>query len=129
MLTMGHKSAPVDKRRSAGVTRPQFRPIQSAPSGTIVQRAGSCTCGGSCPQCKAGDIHSQADARPGAISLSPISLVLAMAPTEHEPRLTVSEPGDQLEQEADRMTALVMGISEPPHRASAISAGLGLSPF
>jgi hypothetical protein len=69
-----------------------FAKTASTLDGAMIRRKSGCSCGGGCPGCKdeLDDLHVQT-------------------------KLEVSAPGDQFEQEADRMAEQVMRIAEPHH--------------
>lgn len=73
------------------------RPPAVAPPGPERRAFRSCSCGGSCPRCQ------------GALPW--------------QPKLAVSQPGDMLEQEADRVADMVMRAPGPDLGAIPISAG------
>lgn len=88
-------SEPARKQRAAIHPAPipvWFAKTASMLDGTMIQRKSGCSCGGGCPSCKdeLDDLHVQT-------------------------KLEISAPGDQFEQEADRMAEQVMRISEPHH--------------
>jgi peptidoglycan hydrolase-like protein with peptidoglycan-binding domain len=92
------------KRNEMTATRKTTQPTHAAPTlassdPRIVQRKAACACGGTCPHCMSE--HLQA-------------------------KLSVSEPGDPLEREADHVADTVMRM---PHRAAANHARVSMQPL
>jgi peptidoglycan hydrolase-like protein with peptidoglycan-binding domain len=90
MIALQRKKPVADRNSSVTATRARITPAQSFAPGRLAQRA-SCACGGGCPRCA------------------------AEAPAQ--PKLTISEPGDSFEREADRVADQVMRMADPQVRA------------
>jgi hypothetical protein len=94
-------SEPASKQRAA-IHRAHvpvwFAKTASMLDGTMIQRKSGCACGGGCPSCKdeLDDLHVRT-------------------------KLEISAPGDQFEQDADRMAEQVMRITEPHHPTPAFA--------
>jgi peptidoglycan hydrolase-like protein with peptidoglycan-binding domain len=91
MIALQQKKPVADRNSSVTATRPRITPAQSFAPGRLVQRASSCACGGGCPLCT--------------------------AEAQTQPKLTISEPGDSFEREADRVADQVMRMADPQVRA------------
>jgi hypothetical protein len=86
MRTLAVKEPSNTQRRQAEVNRAVVPSHRSLSSG-VLQRKPSCACGGDCPRCQEGALL--------------------------QTNLKISEPGDQYEQEADRIADRVMQMPEP----------------
>jgi Domain of unknown function (DUF4157) len=87
MRTLAVKEPSHTQRRQAEVNRAVVQPSHRSLSSGVLQRKSSCACGGGCPRCQE----------------------QALLQT----KLKISEPGDQYEQEADRIADEVMQMPEP----------------
>ena len=86
--------APTRQQRAPILAQGRSRPTASLSSDLpLLQR--KCACGGGCPRCQA----------------------------TLQPRLTMSEPGDQYEQEADHVAEQVTGMPEPKLQRSSVGHG------
>jgi hypothetical protein len=94
----------VPKKERSGIAPPgnSFLPAVTGFSSAVIQRKASCACGGGCPGCQ---------------SKLPV-----------QTKLSISEPGDIYEQEADRVADQVMRMPEHPvqhHSSPSHNAGGG----
>jgi outer membrane protein OmpA-like peptidoglycan-associated protein len=87
MRTLAVKEPSNTQRKQAEVNRVVVQPSHRSLSSGVLQRKSSCACGGGCPRCQE----------------------QALLQT----KLKISEPGDQYEQEADRIADEVMRMPEP----------------
>lgn len=92
-------SAPVSKPKAAArpvPVSPCFTQPVSAIDHQVIQRKSACACGGGCPRCASESHHPSV-----------------------QTKLTVSTPGDQYEQEADRVADQVVRMDGPPRNNQA----------
>jgi hypothetical protein len=81
--TTQHKQKAEQKTTRAAAPHAAIAPLFSAP---MIQRKAACACGGDCPRCQTAAL---------------------------QPKLTISQPGDRHEQEADRLAEQVMRMPLP----------------
>ena len=98
-LTHQSKSVMVTSETVRGTRRASFKPNFSA---AFLQRKADCACGGGCPRC-ASELPVQT-------------------------KLSVSQPGDVYEQEADRVADQVMRMAEPTVQRACAPCAAGGSP-
>ena len=79
-----------DKKSSAATQKSLWRTPVSVLPFPLLQRKASCACGGDCPRCKETDFNNTI-----------------------QTKLNISTPGDEHEQEADRVAEAVMRMPEP----------------
>lgn len=124
MMTAQHKRPLADKRAPANAQHARVVPVRSFAPATVVQRAPSCACGGSCPRCRAqsrglrvieagesDDVHARTELGSGPDSLGVSRIPVTAKPIQRKP--AVSSPGDPFELEADEVAGKVMRMAEP----------------